>query len=122
MSDLYSTYKKITDKRREAAASNQEENQRRLKIEVEGIAKKRVQTVYIGAIARIEDNFGFLWGHNESSPSEEQLEFRRIWDKLRESILDLGNDQSKTLIRELEKYSWEKVNRVSVQSFIQVKE
>jgi hypothetical protein len=54
-----------------------------------------VKTTMIGAISRIEKHFGKFWGHEkpQEERSERQLIVYDLFMKLREDILDLGNDQ-----------------------------
>lgn len=56
--------------------------------------EKRLQTTMIGALARIEKTFGYLWGQNKEgdlTPTEE--DFADEWDNLRNEILNYGNNQ-----------------------------
>lgn len=57
--------------------------------------EKRIETTMIGALARIENTFGHLWGQdkdeNELTPEEEK--FADAWDFLRNDILNYGNKQ-----------------------------
>lgn len=61
-------------------------------------SKQRILTTSVGALDALEKQLGFLWGHT-NSPSgeveltEEQLEFREMYEKIRATILDNGNDQ-----------------------------
>lgn len=67
--------------------------------------EKRIQTTMIGALARMEDNFGFLWGHDkdgELSPKEE--EFADMWDYTRNQILNHGNTQIRNLKEDFYRY------------------
>lgn len=60
---------------------------------------KRFQTTIIGALARMEDNFGYLWGHNSDKElSEKQEEFLNLWETTRTSILNHGNHQMRNAI------------------------
>jgi hypothetical protein len=65
-------------------------------------SKQRILTTTIGALHAIEKQLGFLWGHTETPngelPSkvkltEEQVEFKEMYDQIRANILDNGNDQ-----------------------------
>lgn len=60
----------------------------------------------IGAIARIEQNFGFLWGHDKDpnqplTPEEE--DFADRWEFLRNDILNYGNKQIRQVKEDLHK-------------------
>ena len=55
-----------------------------------------LKTLMIGSIHRIEQKFGDKWGHfkNEDEEfTEEEDELHALFMELRESILDLGNEQ-----------------------------
>ncbi len=51
----------------------------------------RFKTVMIGSLARIEDYFGYLWGHGKDNLTAREEEFRVLWDELRNEILNHGN-------------------------------
>jgi len=66
------------------------------------IIKKRIQTTMIGAIARFEENFGFLWGQDKDIDlNSEQIRNLEIWEKTRTEILDNGNNQIRGAICEM---------------------
>lgn len=67
----------------------------------EDILRKKIQTTMIGALARFEEGFGYLWGHNQDSLTPKQLEFKNMWDKVRTEILNNGNDQIRAGISEM---------------------
>lgn len=70
--------------------------------------QRHAQTIMIGALARIEEKFGDLWGHgkDDSELSNEEVYWQNIWLDLRTSILDLGNDLIKDLDDRSYKYSY----------------
>lgn len=68
---------------------------------IEYLIRKKIETTMIGALARFEENFGDLWGHNRDNLSQEQLRNQMIWDKVRNEILDHGNNQIRKAISEL---------------------
>lgn len=72
---------------------------------------KRFQTTIIGALARMEDNFGYLWGHNSDKPlTEKQKEFLDLWDYTRTSILNHGNHQMRNAVDDIIQYIEEENN------------
>ena len=77
----------------------QEESKKRLM----DIIEKKIKTTMIGALDSIENNFGFLW--NEYS--DEAMKMRGVYDKVRNEILDRGNNQIRNIRIELEQYSVE---------------
>ena len=69
--------------------------------DLEHLIRKKIQTTMIGAIARFEDGFGDLWGHNTDNHSQEQIRNEIIWEDVRNQILDHGNTQIRKCISEL---------------------
>lgn len=66
--------------------------------------KKKFMTTMIGAIARFEESFGYLWGHGEERLTAEQRRNKTLWDHVRKTILDNGNDQIQFFNEDLENY------------------
>jgi hypothetical protein len=63
---------------------------------------KRFQTTIIGAIARMEDSFGYLWGHNSDKElTDKQEEFLNLWEATRTSILNHGNHQMRNTVDDI---------------------
>ncbi len=71
------------------------------------IIEKKFKTTFIGAISQIEQHFGYLWGHDERNfkLSEEEKEFKQIFDVVRNNILNNGNNQLRSIENELEQYT-----------------
>ena len=75
--------------------------------------EKRFKTTMIGALARFEESFGYLWGHNkEGRLTTEEKEFRRVWDETRNQILTNGNNQLRASLEEIANYDikWNRYN------------
>lgn len=68
--------------------------------EVENLMEKRMKTIMIGALARFEENFDYLW-HESTKPSEKQY-FLDLWQKTRQEILDYGNNQIRLAKKDLD--------------------
>jgi hypothetical protein len=67
--------------------------------------ERRIQTTMIGALARMEQNFGFLWGHDkEGELTAEEEKFADIWDFARNEILNHGNKQIRNLDTDFNRY------------------
>lgn len=66
--------------------------------------QKRFQTAMIGSLARMEDYFGFTWGHNEENITNKQLENLDLWEELREDILDHCNYQMRCALNDLKNF------------------
>lgn len=84
----------------------EERSKDRLKKEV----RKRIQTTMIGALSKLEDSLGHLWGHGEDVINKEQAVYRDIFEELRTKILDNGNAQIRTIESEIDAYDivWNK--------------
>ena len=63
------------------------------------IITTKIKTTMIGALETIEQNFGFLW--------EDSVEMRELYEKVRNEILDRGNNQIRNITTELEQYDIE---------------
>jgi len=69
--------------------------------------ERRIQTTMIGALARIEESLGFLWGQqkDKSEPlTEKEEQFADIWEYLRNDILNYGNKQIRLIKDDFHKY------------------
>lgn len=62
--------------------------------------QKKFQTTMIGAIAKFEKSFGYLWLQDNSNREK----FEDIWEYTRNEILNNGNKQSRAAINELTDY------------------
>lgn len=70
-----------------------EPNERRL---LDNVYKK-FQTTMIGAIARFENNFGYLWDND----SKQSLAMENLWEDTRNSILNNGNKQARAAMDDI---------------------
>lgn len=70
----------------------------------------KFKTTMIGALAAFEDEFGELWGNGMDLEelTQDQLEERERWERVRSRVLDNGNDQSRSSAEEISHYtvSW----------------
>lgn len=78
--------------------------QERLRRGLERIVRKRCTTIFIGALDSIEQKMGYLWGldKNLRDLTEREKLFLQLWKDLRKEILDKGNLQTNTLLKDLE--------------------
>jgi hypothetical protein len=70
------------------------------------LATKKLETTMIGSLARFEDAFGNLWGHNKNYDqplTEREIEYENIWTDTRNRILDHGNKQIRAMVNDLKK-------------------
>lgn len=66
---------------------------------------KRFETTIIGALARFENTFGYLWGYDSQKElTQKQQEFLDIWEIARTSILNHGNNQMRSAIDDIINY------------------
>jgi hypothetical protein len=72
--------------------------------------KKSIETTMIGALSSAEKFFGFLWGYesDESRLTEEQLEYKQLYESFRSEVLDKGNVQIRSLPNILDTYEIQK--------------
>ena len=67
---------------------------------------KRFKTVFVGAVSKIEDAFGVLWGGDEiddENMTKEQEMWYDVFLALRDSIFDQGNHQKNQCSLEINK-------------------
>jgi hypothetical protein len=78
--------------------------------------EKRIQTTMIGALARIEKNFGYLWGSDkpDTEPlTDKEQEFFDLWEYLRNDILNYGNSQIRKVKEDFYRYGGAFKNKYS---------
>lgn len=66
------------------------------------IVEKKIKTTMIGSLAAIEKRLKFLWEDGENA-----LDFKVLYDSIREEILNIGNTQIRNVEKELEQYKVE---------------
>ena len=81
----------------------------------------KIKTTMIGALESIEKRLSSLWVPVGDKPTNEQLILRRLFDEMRQEILDRGNAQIRNLETELEQYEIE-WKRYTLQLPVKVKE
>ena len=59
--------------------------------------QKKFQTTMIGALARFEESFGYLWENNH----KDREMFEQKWDDARNNILNNGNKQLRAALNEI---------------------
>lgn len=59
--------------------------------------EKRLKTTMIGAIAKFEKNFAYLWERDNINREK----FEDLWEETRNEILNNGNHQIRAAIKEL---------------------
>jgi hypothetical protein len=58
----------------------------------------------IGSLARIEEYFGFLWGHDKKHLSNTEYANRELWEELRTEILNHCNYQMREALEDIKEY------------------
>ena len=90
----------------------QESYQESSKKRLFNIISKKLTTTFIGDISQIEQALGHLWGHNSNGAklTPEQQKYKKIWENLRNKILNNGNNQLRAIENELKQYNvnWER--------------
>jgi|SaaInlV_200m_DNA_2_1039689.scaffolds.fasta_scaffold137313_2 hypothetical protein len=69
--------------------------------------EKKFQTTMIGALDAIEKGFGYLWGTTESIGvplTAEQRQMKELYAMVRSRILDVGNEQKRNFLNEMNRY------------------
>lgn len=66
--------------------------------DIEDLINKRMQTIMIGALARFEENFAYLW----TKETTHTQYFLDLWQRARQDVLDYGNNQIRLAKKELE--------------------
>lgn len=63
-----------------------------------GLAEKRCQTAFVGALAEFEEHFGCLWGHGRRGPqTADEKRWEAVWQACRNRVLTNGNNQLRAL-------------------------
>lgn len=84
--------------------SYKEESRKRLA----KIAATKIRTTMIGALDAIEKKLSNLWTPTDGDkPTNEQLFLKRLYEEIRQEILDKGNTQIRNLESEFEHYEIE---------------
>lgn len=69
--------------------------------------ENKFKTVMIGAISRIENEFGYLWNHGDEPLNSTQELFDQKWEKLRLELLNHGNHHIRSAIKDLNRFFYE---------------
>lgn len=112
--DIYEKMQQVIVEREQAAEENYEDFKRKSKERLEDILVKKIKTSFIGAIAAFEEKFSPSWGGKkyEQDLTENEKLIRKIWNDVRNIILDNGNGQIRAVKKELEQHTiiWDGFN------------
>lgn len=84
--------------------------------------QKRFQTSMIGSLARIENYFGFMWGHDKEVPNAKEDANRDVWEDLRTEILNHCNYQMRLALDDLRDHLYKLDNTFQYNFIIKNKE
>jgi hypothetical protein len=75
----------------------------------QAVRKTKMRTTFIGALSEVEDNFGYLWGHGKTYEelTDTERKFKKLWDTTRNNILNNGNNQYRSIEKEMNSYDIE---------------
>lgn len=108
-----SNYLQLVRKKRQIESDSNKQFKDDSKTRLLKIIDTKMRTIMIGALASVENNIGFLWGHNEKRKlTTEEQQMKILFENIRKEILDKGNAQSRNLHTELEQYDveWTRYN------------
>lgn len=90
------------ERRAESRNRYSEQSRERLKKSIE----TKIRTTMIGALALIEEKFGFLWGQDKSEDelTDHELDMEDLKEELRTEILNQGNAQLRAAQAEIDQY------------------
>lgn len=100
---------------KQAAAFHREQAEERRKVQnrdedriklAENFARK-LMTTGVGALAAFEAAFGYLWGQDGETLTENQKQFRVLYQQVRDEVFDLINQQSRGMQAEISLHSIE---------------
>lgn len=96
-------YQNIRRNKEEMQRLTEQNEGENLKRKLSQSIEKHFRTTMIGALADMEKEFGVYWGHGKDKVelTDEELEDRERWEKVRNSILDRGNKEARILLNEL---------------------
>ena len=92
---------------KEARGRNDEKFQDSSKKRLMKNIERKFKTTMIGSLAKFEEEFGYLWGHdkNESNLTAEEVEWRDRWEDARTEVLNNGNNQLRAALEEIDEYT-----------------
>ena len=93
--------------RQEKKSLKEQENLEKHSSILVNVSKKRFQTVFVGAVSKIEKCFGSLWGDDELNEDEmtpEQLFWYKKFLVLRDEIFDQGNEQKNKFEKDVQNF------------------
>lgn len=85
-----------------------EENFKRSRANLKNLIEKRMKTVMVGSLASFEEKFEQFWKPEPGQKmTKEQELLQKLFQEVRSSILDKGNNQIRLLEKDLENFNVE---------------
>ena len=110
--DLYTQFKIIDKQRNEQKKEDELAYNNSSKSRLENVIITKFNTTFIGALDSFEKRFGYLWNHGKpfSELTDNQKDFRDLWNEVRNDVLNRGNSQLRNALAEIDEYSvvWNK--------------
>src|SRR5688572_14088527 len=92
---------RAVENRKQENIDRKKQNVESSKRQLELIIDKKLQTSFIGAISAIEEEFGALWGDGKRELTQEEKKWLDKWNRVRNRILNNGNNQIRGIRNEL---------------------
>jgi hypothetical protein len=106
MDNIYNKLSRLSGYRKRAIEENKKSYEQSSKDKLAQSIEKKMKTTFIGALSAMEEELGYLWGHNKNGKmTSEEREMKKVWDKIRNKVLNNGNHQYRLIEQELEQYS-----------------
>ena len=106
MDSIYNKLSRLSSYRKQAIEENKQKYDESSKEKLGKSIEKKMKTTFIGALSAMEEELGYLWGFNKKERlTREEKELKKVWDKIRNRVLNNGNHQCRLLLEELEQYS-----------------
>lgn len=102
------SYKTLIQLKREREAQRSAKYRLDSRERLKTIASKKIRTTMIGALDTIERHFGVFWeAEKDGTLSDEAKHVKQIYERIREEILDNGNNQIRNMMTEIDQYDVE---------------
>lgn len=107
--DIQDNFRKAAKHREDFYVKAKENYHSRSKDRLDKSIEKKFRTTFIGALSAFEDAFGEVWGHRlpEHELTDEQYRRRRLWEQVRTTVLNNGNNQLRAAQSEIAEYTIE---------------
>lgn len=94
----------------QAKSKSKELSQQNSKKKLLRAVETKFKTAFIGALNQFEKKFGFLWGHGkpDNELTQNEKDFREIWEEARAEVLNNGNNQLRASQEEIAEYTMER--------------